>query len=113
MKTLPLLICAALLGSVTAASPLRAAQAVQPIAKGDVASRVAALNALLAEQWQYNLKNAPEFATTLGDLRYNDRWTDASLAHQAADHRRPRISSSASRRSIPAVSPTATSSTSS
>ncbi|HXS03798.1 MAG TPA: DUF885 family protein [Rhodanobacter sp.] len=87
MKTLPLLICAALLGSVTVASPLRAAQAVQPIAKGDVASRVAALNALLAEQWQYNLKNSPEFATTLGDLRYNDRWTDASLAHQAADHR--------------------------
>ena len=88
MKTLPLLICAALLGSVTIASGVaHAAPATQPAAKADVASRVAALNALLAEQWQYNLKNAPEFATTLGDLRYNDRWTDASLAHQAADHR--------------------------
>ena len=87
MKTLPFLICAALLGSVVVASPLHAAQTVQPITKGDVASRVAALNALLAEQWQYNLKHAPELATTLGDLRYNDRWTDASLAHQAADHR--------------------------
>ncbi|HZX70775.1 MAG TPA: DUF885 family protein [Rhodanobacter sp.] len=87
MKTLPLLICAALLGTVTVALPLCAAQAVQSNAKGDVASRVQALNALLAEQWQYNLKNSPEFATALGDLRYNDRWTDASLAHLAADHK--------------------------
>jgi uncharacterized protein (DUF885 family) len=82
MKTLPLLICAALLGSVTLISPVPAAQA----ASADVASRVKALNALLAEQWQYNLKDSPEFATMLGDLRYNDRWSDASLAHQAADH---------------------------
>jgi uncharacterized protein (DUF885 family) len=86
MKMLPLLICAVLLGSVTVASPLRAAQPAQLTAKSDVADRVAALNALLAEQWQYNLKNSPEFATILGDLRYNDRWTDASLAHVAADH---------------------------
>lgn len=87
MKTLPLLICAALMGSVTFAAPLHAAPAQQSIAKGDVGSRVQALNALLTEQWQYNLKNSPEFATMLGDLRYNDRWTDASLAHMAADHK--------------------------
>jgi uncharacterized protein (DUF885 family) len=85
MKTLPLLICAALLGSVTLISPVHAAPAAQA-ASADVASRVKALNALLAEQWQYNLKDSPEFATMLGDLRYNDRWSDASLAHQAADH---------------------------
>jgi len=85
MKTLPLLICAALLGSVTLLPSVHAAPAAQA-ASTDVASRVKALNALLAEQWQYTLKNSPEFATTLGDLRYNDRWSDASLAHQAADH---------------------------
>ncbi|MEO7051649.1 MAG: DUF885 family protein, partial [Rhodanobacter sp.] len=45
-----------------------------------------ALNALLDEQWQFNLKNSPESATALGDLRYNDRWTDPSLAHLAAVH---------------------------
>ncbi len=86
MKTLPLLICLALAGSVTLAAPLQAAPAAQSIAKGDVASRVQALNALLAEQWQYTLKNSPEFATILGDLRYNDRWSDASLTHLQADH---------------------------
>ncbi|MGB5852754.1 MAG: DUF885 family protein [Rhodanobacter sp.] len=86
MKTLPLLICLALAGSVTVAAPLQAAPAAQSIAKGDVASRVQALNALLDEQWQYTLKNSPEFATSLGDLRYNDHWSDVSLAHVRADH---------------------------
>ncbi|MEP6511567.1 MAG: DUF885 family protein [Dokdonella sp.] len=50
-------------------------------ATDDVATRVKALNTLLAEQWQYQLKESPEFATILGDLRYNDRWSDFSLAH--------------------------------
>jgi uncharacterized protein (DUF885 family) len=47
----------------------------------DVATRVKALNDLLAEQWQYQLKEAPEFATILGDYRYNDRFSDITLAH--------------------------------
>lgn len=37
-----------------------------------------ALNQLLQEQWEYTLKNNPETATVLGDLRYNDRWTEFS-----------------------------------
>ncbi len=87
MKILPLLIGASLMGAVIVSAPLHALPAPQAIAKGDVASRTATLNALLAEQWQYNLKNSPEFATVLGDLRFNDRWTDASLARVAAAHR--------------------------
>jgi len=47
----------------------------------DVAARVKALNDLLAEQWQWNLKESPEFATILGDYRYNDKWTDPTIAH--------------------------------
>lgn len=47
----------------------------------DVAARVKALNDLLAEQWQWNLKEAPEFATILGDYRYNDKWSDPTIAH--------------------------------
>ena len=86
MKTLPLLICASLLGSVTVVSSVHAVPAAQA-AQTDVASRVKALNALLAEQWQHTLQSQPEFATTIGDLRYNDRWSDASLAHVAAEHK--------------------------
>ncbi len=47
----------------------------------DAPTRVKALNDLLAEQWQYNLKESPEFATILGDYRYNDKWSDITLAH--------------------------------
>lgn len=46
--------------------------------KSDVSIRVKALNQLLQEQWEYTLKNSPEIATVLGDLRYNDRWTEFS-----------------------------------
>ncbi len=89
MKTLPLLICVSLLGSVTLASAVQAPPVAQTteIAPANVSSRVAALNALLAEQWQHGLQNSPEFATILGDLRYNDRWSDLSLAHIAAEHK--------------------------
>lgn len=51
----------------------------------DKASRLTALNELLAEQWQYSLKTNPEFATILGDLRYNDQWRDLSLAQVDRD----------------------------
>ncbi len=49
----------------------------------DLAARRAALNTLLEEQWQYTLKESPEFATVIGDLRYNDKFSDVSLAHVA------------------------------
>jgi uncharacterized protein (DUF885 family) len=39
------------------------------------------LNQLLAEEWEYELRESPELATLLGDYRYNDRWSDYSLAH--------------------------------
>ena len=52
-------------------------------AADDAATRVKALNALLAEQWEYTLKQQPEFATILGDYRYNDQWSDYSLAGAA------------------------------
>jgi uncharacterized protein (DUF885 family) len=57
------------------------AAAAVAAAPADVATRVKALNDLLAEQWQYQLKESPEFATILGDYRYNDRFSDISLAH--------------------------------
>ena len=38
---------------------------------------------LLADQWEYTLRENPELATSIGDYRYNDRWSDLSLAHVA------------------------------
>src|ERR1043165_9912413 len=36
------------------------------------------LNDLLAEQWEYVLRTSPEFASILGDKRYNDQVSDFS-----------------------------------
>ena len=39
------------------------------------------LKRLVDEEWEYELRESPELATTIGDYRYNDRWDDGSLAH--------------------------------
>lgn len=82
-----MMICAALAGTAAAATPALADPAVHAAPAADVATRVKALNALLAEQWQHTMESAPEFATMLGDLRYNDRWSDMSLEHLAAEQK--------------------------
>jgi len=48
------------------------------------------LQSLLDDEWQYELRTSPELATSLGDKRYNDRFSDQSpQANQAdVDHRR-------------------------
>jgi uncharacterized protein (DUF885 family) len=43
-------------------------------------ARRKALNDLLAEQWDYTLSTNPEFASFLGDKRWNDKSSDNSLA---------------------------------
>ncbi len=36
------------------------------------------LRDLVADQWEYTMRTNPEWASVLGDKRYNDRWTDRS-----------------------------------
>jgi len=58
--------------------PLLPAAAAAP-ATADLAARRQTLNDLLAEQWEYSLRTNPEFASILGDKRYNDQLSDVSL----------------------------------
>src|SRR5258708_21231685 len=51
----------------------------------DLQSRRDNLNKLLAEQWEYNLSHSPEFASILGDKRWNDKMSDFSQAAIDAD----------------------------
>ncbi len=51
-----------------------------PALSAAVQDRIRALHALLDEQWEYTLRTGPEFASILGDKRYNDRLTDYSQA---------------------------------
>lgn len=70
-----------------AAACLMLAAAVTAHAADDAEARIEKLNGLIAEQWEHSLRETPEFATIVGDTRYNDRWSDLSLAHVAETKR--------------------------
>jgi uncharacterized protein (DUF885 family) len=42
-----------------------------------------ALHALFDEEWEYDLRDQPTWASGIGDRRYDDRWPDVSLAAYA------------------------------
>lgn len=44
-------------------------------------ARRAQFNELLDEEWEYEMRESPEYATQVGDYRYNDHWSDYSVAH--------------------------------
>jgi uncharacterized protein (DUF885 family) len=57
---------------------------VAPNANAPVADRRSAMNALFKQYWDAILERSPEFASTLGDKRWNDKITDYSVeAHNA------------------------------
>lgn len=50
-----------------------------------LADRRQQLDGLLKQQWEYNLRTNPEFASMLGDKRWNDKLSDQSEAAVFAD----------------------------
>jgi uncharacterized protein (DUF885 family) len=66
-----LLVLAVLLLSVVPAS-------AQELSAADLDRRRKALADLLNEQWEYTLRTNPEYASILGDRRYNDKVSDPS-----------------------------------
>ncbi len=55
------------------------AQAPPAAAPGPVADRSKSLNALFQNYWEEYLKTSPEFASSIGDKRYNDQVSDYSV----------------------------------
>jgi uncharacterized protein (DUF885 family) len=51
----------------------------------DLEGRRAALNTLIKEQWEYTMRTSPEWASLIGDKRYNDKWSDFSQRGIDAD----------------------------
>ena len=66
----------------------RATSAQSSAAK--IEDRRKALDALIAEQWEYTMRTSPEFASILGDKRYNDRLSEANekAIHEDLDETR-------------------------
>jgi uncharacterized protein (DUF885 family) len=60
---------------------LLAVPTVRSAENQNLEARRAQFKQLLADQWEYELRENPERATVIGDFRYNDRWSDVSLAH--------------------------------
>jgi uncharacterized protein (DUF885 family) len=56
-----------------------------------VEERSKTLSALLNDIWQDRLKHSPEYASFLGDKRYNDQWTDYSVKEVNASLERGRV----------------------
>jgi len=76
--------CGAKSAAPVAPPPTPPPPASQPTAD-DLDARRAKLKALLDEQWEYTLRTSPEFASILGDHRYDDQWSDRSLEAIAKD----------------------------
>jgi uncharacterized protein (DUF885 family) len=80
MKKVSLILVGSLiLGNGMNVPPVQA-QAHYTVAPVDsVAARSKALSALFTQIWEDRLKHQPEFASSLGDKRYNDQLTDYSV----------------------------------
>jgi uncharacterized protein (DUF885 family) len=57
----------------------------QELSAADLDRRRIQLRKLLDEQWEYTLRSSPEWASILGDRRYNDRVSDVSERAVLAD----------------------------
>jgi uncharacterized protein (DUF885 family) len=69
--------CLVMVGCLGLGALTVAAQAT-PAETASVAARSKALSALFNEIWQDGLKHSPEFASSIGDKRYNDQLSDLS-----------------------------------
>src|SRR5690348_7021107 len=83
---------AALLAGLAALPPAVAAQAPPGATStaGDLASRRRELNGVFAQIWEDRLSHSPEFASTIGDKRWNDQLTDYSVEAYNAELERGR-----------------------
>jgi len=80
MRFLLPLTVAALSVTLPMQSIAQAPRTAATTASASVAERSRALNRLFEDYWQWTLKQSPETATSVGDTRYNDRWSDYSAA---------------------------------
>jgi uncharacterized protein (DUF885 family) len=76
--------------AIPAITPLAAQQQAPPAPASSVEARSKTLSALFAEIWEDRLKHSPEYASFLGDKRYNDQLSDYSIAEVNASLARGR-----------------------
>ena len=73
------LVLVPVLGAVAATHKSKAKPKPKPVS--DIQVRHEKLKAVEDDYWEFFLRENPEYATMLGEYKYNDRLTDYSLAH--------------------------------
>ena len=90
----PLFLLSLFVQPLALAQPARSnSSAPHPPATASLTARRAQLRQAIEQEWQYRLKAYPEFATAIGDPRYNDRLDDRSAAAEEKniEHEREEI----------------------
>jgi uncharacterized protein (DUF885 family) len=86
-----LLISCLLAAAVALPQTLPSQQPPPSAAPATVAQREKAINAVFSDYWEQQLKDSPEFASTLGDKRYDDQLSDYSVAGYNAQLQHDRV----------------------
>ncbi|MGB9418389.1 MAG: DUF885 domain-containing protein [Acidobacteriaceae bacterium] len=86
-----LLISCLLAAAVAVPQTLPSQQPPPSASSSTVSQREKALNAVFSDYWEQQLKNSPEFASTLGDKRYDDQLSDYSVAGYNAQLQHDRV----------------------
>src|ERR1700744_1195050 len=86
-----LLISCLLAAAVAVPQTLPSQQPPPSASSSTVAQREKALNAVFSDYWEQQLKDSPEFASTLGDKRYDDQLSDYSVAGYNAQLQHDRV----------------------
>ncbi len=85
LKSLLCLVLIASAGMTACAAP-----GEEPPTAEEVQAKSDALAALLHEQWEFTMESSPEYASMLGDKRWNDKlsdWTDEAIEARLAKSR--------------------------
>jgi uncharacterized protein (DUF885 family) len=86
-----LLISCLLAAAVAVPQSLPSQQPPPSASSSTVPQREKALNAVFSDYWEQQLKDSPEFASTLGDKRYDDQLSDYSVAGYNAQLQHDRV----------------------
>jgi uncharacterized protein (DUF885 family) len=86
-----LLIPCLLAAAVALPQTLPSQQPPAPASSSTTAQREKALNAVFSDYWEQQLKDSPEFASTLGDKRYDEQLSDYSIAGYNAQLQHGRV----------------------
>jgi uncharacterized protein (DUF885 family) len=86
-----MLLISCLLAAVALPQSLPSQQPPAPASSSTTAQREKALNAVFSDYWEQHLKDSPEFASTLGDKRYDDQLSDYSIAGYNAQLQHGRV----------------------